>query len=163
MSASKTTTFALLLSRKRSLEYFKFHFSSPQNLSFPSPPQSFWNAFTHPHPISHALQAYFSIYLNIHYSVFPVIQSSSVNITLFPANHFHPLRFISYLSYPQQYPNCQKLCWHILVVLVSKLCRTVVTSWTATQPGSSVQETFQARILEWVTISFSRRYSQPRN
>ena len=28
-------------------------------------------------------------------------------------------------------------------------------------PGSSVCEIFQARILEWVTISFSRGYSQP--
>ena len=30
-------------------------------------------------------------------------------------------------------------------------------------PGSSVQGTLQARILEWVAISFSRRSSQPRN
>ena len=30
-------------------------------------------------------------------------------------------------------------------------------------PGSSVQEIFQARILEWVAISFSRGSSQPRN
>ena len=29
-------------------------------------------------------------------------------------------------------------------------------------PGSSVQEIFQARILEWVAISFSRGSSQPR-
>ena len=29
-------------------------------------------------------------------------------------------------------------------------------------PGSSVYGTLQARILEWVTISFSRGYSQPR-
>ena len=30
-------------------------------------------------------------------------------------------------------------------------------------PGSSVHGTFQARILEWVAISFSRGFSQPRN
>ena len=30
-------------------------------------------------------------------------------------------------------------------------------------PGSSVHEIFQARILEWVTISFSRGSSQPRD
>ena len=29
-------------------------------------------------------------------------------------------------------------------------------------PGSSVHGIFQARVLEWVTISFSRRSSQPR-
>ena len=31
------------------------------------------------------------------------------------------------------------------------------------QPGFSVYEIFQARILEWVTISFSRESPQPRN
>ena len=30
-------------------------------------------------------------------------------------------------------------------------------------PGSSIHEIFQARILEWVAISFSRGSSQPRN
>ena len=30
-------------------------------------------------------------------------------------------------------------------------------------PGSSVHGVFQARILEWVAISFSRRFSQPRD
>ena len=30
-------------------------------------------------------------------------------------------------------------------------------------PGSSVYGIFQARILEWVAISFSRRSSQPRD
>ena len=32
-----------------------------------------------------------------------------------------------------------------------------------TLPGSSVRGIFQARILEWVSISFSRRSSQPRD
>ena len=30
-------------------------------------------------------------------------------------------------------------------------------------PGSSVYEIFQARILEWVAISFSRGYPRPRD
>ena len=30
-------------------------------------------------------------------------------------------------------------------------------------PGSSVHEIFQARILEWVAISYSRRSSRPRD
>ena len=30
-------------------------------------------------------------------------------------------------------------------------------------PGSSVHGSFQARILEWVAIFYSRGYSQPRN
>ena len=38
--------------------------------------------------------------------------------------------------------------------------RLFVTPWTV---GSSVHGTFQARVLEWVAISFSRRSSQPRD
>ena len=38
-----------------------------------------------------------------------------------------------------------------------------VTPWTAAHPGSSVHGIFQARILEWVAISFCRRFSQPRD
>ena len=39
------------------------------------------------------------------------------------------------------------------------LCDPMDCSW----PGSSVHGILQARILEWVAISFSRRTSQPRN
>ena len=35
--------------------------------------------------------------------------------------------------------------------------------WTVRPPGSSVHGILQARILEWVAISFSRGSSQPRN
>ena len=38
-----------------------------------------------------------------------------------------------------------------------------MTPWTVAQPGSSVHGISQARILEWVAISFSGGYSWPRN
>ena len=41
-------------------------------------------------------------------------------------------------------------------VLVTKLCPIPATIWTRNLPGSSVHGTLQARILEWVAISFSR-------
>ena len=44
--------------------------------------------------------------------------------------------------------------------LVTKLCQTLVTP---SLPGFSVHGILQARILEWVAISFSRGSSQPRN
>ena len=48
--------------------------------------------------------------------------------------------------------------------LVSKSCPTLATPWTVCGlPGSSVHGIFQARILEWVAISFSRGSSWPRN
>ena len=38
-----------------------------------------------------------------------------------------------------------------------------VTLWTCSPPGSSVHGISQARILEWVAISFSRGSSLPRD
>jgi len=47
--------------------------------------------------------------------------------------------------------------------LVAKLCPTLVTPMDCSLPGSFVHGILQARILEWVAISFSRGSSQPRN
>ena len=44
---------------------------------------------------------------------------------------------------------------------VAKSCPTVWTLLDCTPPGSSVLQDFQARILEWVAISFSRGSSTP--
>ena len=43
--------------------------------------------------------------------------------------------------------------------LVTQSCPTLVTPWTV----SSIHGILQARILEWVAISFSRGSSQPKN
>ena len=51
----------------------------------------------------------------------------------------------------------------VFSVLVTQLCPTLCNSMDCSLPGSSVQEIFQARILECVAISFSRGSSQPRN
>ena len=47
-------------------------------------------------------------------------------------------------------------------VLVAQLCLTLCNPMDCSPPDSSVHEIFQARILEWVAISFSRGSSQPR-
>ena len=47
--------------------------------------------------------------------------------------------------------------------LVCKSCPTLLQPWTVAPPGSSVHGISQARILEWVAISFSRGSSWPRN
>ena len=46
---------------------------------------------------------------------------------------------------------------------VSQSCLTLCNSIVCSLPGSSVHGIFQARILEWVAISFSRASSQPRD
>ena len=43
--------------------------------------------------------------------------------------------------------------------LVAKSCLTLVNSLDCSLLGSSVHEILQARILEWVAISFSRGFS----
>ena len=45
---------------------------------------------------------------------------------------------------------------------VAQSCLTLCNPRNCSLPGSSVHRIFQARIVEWVTISFSRGSSQPR-
>ena len=46
---------------------------------------------------------------------------------------------------------------------VAQSCLTLCDPMDCSLPGSSVHGIFQARVLEWVAISFSRRPSQPKN
>ena len=48
-------------------------------------------------------------------------------------------------------------------VLVAQSCWTLCGSMDCSPPGSFVHGIFQARILEWVAIPFSRGTSQPRD
>ena len=48
-------------------------------------------------------------------------------------------------------------------VLVTQLCPTLCNPMDCSLPGSSAHGSLQARILEWVAISFSTVSSQPRD
>ena len=50
---------------------------------------------------------------------------------------------------------------HICVVLVAQSCQTLCHPLDCSPPGSSIYGMFQARILEWVAIPFSRKPSSP--
>ena len=50
-----------------------------------------------------------------------------------------------------------------LCVLVAQSSLTLCDPMDCSPPSSSVHEIFQARILDWVAISFSRGSSQPRD
>ena len=52
-------------------------------------------------------------------------------------------------------------CSLLLLFSQSVMFCSLATPWTV--PGSSVQGVLQASILEWVTISFSRRSFPPRD
>ena len=53
--------------------------------------------------------------------------------------------------------------WCVCVCLVTQSCLTLCNPMDCSLPDSSVHGIFQARILEWVTISHSRGSSQPRD
>ena len=46
---------------------------------------------------------------------------------------------------------------------VAQSCLTLCDPMDCSLPGSSIRGIFQARILEWVAVSFSRRSSRPRD
>ena len=50
----------------------------------------------------------------------------------------------------------------VMLCLVAQLCQTICDPLDYSPPGSSVHGIFQARILEWVAISYSRESSWPR-
>ena len=64
----------------------------------------------------------------------------------------------SYLHFVQQTTSHR-----VWLVLVSQLCLTLCDPMDRSPPGSSVHGILQARILEWVAISFSGGSSQPRD
>ena len=67
-------------------------------------------------------------------------------------------------------PHCRQtlyclsyLCMYESESEVAQSCPTLCDPMDCSLPGSSVHGIFQARILEWVAISFSRRSSRPRD
>ena len=57
--------------------------------------------------------------------------------------------------------SCLTLCNPMECVRCAQSCPTLCNSLDWSHPGSSGHEIFQARILEWVAISFSRESSSP--
>ena len=51
----------------------------------------------------------------------------------------------------------------VAACLITQSCPTLCDPMDYSLPGSSVHGIFQARVLEWVAISFSRASSQPRD
>ena len=111
---------------------------------------------------------------------------------LLPPKHKHPKELNSFLqcflilfwiNLPKgdQWPTMY--CYHYLVLHsvvasanqshnspwtkseseVAQLCPTLCDPMDCSLPGSSVHRIFQARVLEWVAISFSRGSSRPRD
>ena len=65
------------------------------------------------------------------------------------------------LSLPSSQMNHQPVSE--CVTEVAQSCLTLCDPMDCSLPRSSIHGIFQARVLEWVVISFSRRSSQPRD
>ena len=59
--------------------------------------------------------------------------------------------------------NISKNIFLILKVKVVQSCLTPCNPLYCSPPGSSIHEVFQARIVEWVAISYFRGSSAPRD
>ena len=81
--------------------------------------------------------------------------------------------FSCFTFWYQNYPMCWycptgywgSVCFNTFLLFceVTQSCLTLCNPLDISLPGSSIQGIFQARILEWVAISFSRRSSWPRD
>ena len=52
-----------------------------------------------------------------------------------------------------------KLHWFVCVCMHAQLCLTLCDPTDCSLPSSSIHGIFQARILEWVVISYFKGYS----
>ena len=66
-------------------------------------------------------------------------------------------------SSPKSYCNLLLAYQSVCVCMHAQSCLTFCNPVDCSPPGSSVHGILQARILEWVAISFSRGSSQPRD
>ena len=83
-----------------------------------------------------------------------------------------PLPFLNsaWTSESSQFTYCWNLIWRILSITllaceseVAQLCLTLYDPMDCSLPCSSLHGIFQARVLEWVAISFFGGSSQPRD
>ena len=107
------------------------------------------------------------------YSLFFLLEHLPFSLFFFFSLYFSLFPWFTYSSHE---PSCgcpEAVSWGwvggcvcVCVCARAHACSVVsdfVTPWTCSPPGSSVHGIFQARILEWVAISYTRAYSRPRD
>ena len=77
-------------------------------------------------------------------------------------SRFHKCELKIYVL-TESYFNVNRVVQVKVKELVTQSCPTLCDPMDCNRPGSSVHGILQARILEWVAISFSRGSSQPRD
>ena len=98
-----------------------------------------------------------------------VIQRSPLYYTFIPSVHFHTLPYLLTVTHLFSvsiilFQNCiNGTALYVKWNEVAQSCPTLCDPMDCSLPGFSIHGIFQARILEWVAISFSRGSSWPRN
>ena len=81
-------------------------------------------------------------------------------LSCLPASSFVPLDPLSFTPISCRHLNKSHL---LLLLLHAQSCQLFETPWTVAHQAPQTMGILQARILEWVAISFSRGSSQPRD
>ena len=84
---------------------------------------------------------------------------------MFPCSYFHVYLF-SKFNKIVRFSQVMFMYDNFFIICMSKVtqsCPTLCDPMDCSLPGFSVHGIFQARVLEWVAISFSRGSSQPRD
>ena len=90
------------------------------------------------------------------HSAFFMVQLSHLHMTTGKNQSF------DYTDLCQQSDVSPFLSRFVIACLRAQLCQTLCGPMNCSQLGSSVHGIFQARLLEWVAISYSRKFSWPR-
>ena len=89
------------------------------------------------------------------------------NGAMLKEKHSNCFSLNTFSVFPSQYcmlPPCLfNLNAEYSILLIAQSCLTLCTPMDCSTPGSSVHGIFQARMPEWVSISFSRGSSWPRD
>ena len=106
---------------------------------------------------------YYSFVLagNVSGLIFSLLLECIINSSL-PNSNLPTLSDL-FFFFAQNLPSCGNWLKVKVKVLVTQSCLTLGDPMDCSLPGSSVQGILQARILEWVAISFTRGSSQSRD
>ena len=79
--------------------------------------------------------------------------------------YFSLFPWFTYSSYAPSYgcPEAISRGWVVVCVYTYSVVSDFATPWACSPPGSSVHGIFQARMMEWVAISYSEGSSRPRD
>ena len=128
--------------------------------------------YIHTHVFPPLIYIYIHTYIHTLFQILFIIGYYKILSRVFPVLYSWSLLIISsihsnmYILIPNSYfipPRHLPFLISKIKMKVTKSCLTLCNPMHCSPPGSSVHGLFQARVLEWVAISFSRGSSQPRD